>query len=72
MSPAQAIDLWRPIVQSGLAFTRQLSGATNLELKSTERVQDATRLFESMIEATRDSKEDVFDDFAAKVEQSSI
>ncbi|WP_435769014.1 AIPR family protein [Nocardioides sp. SYSU DS0651] len=71
VSPAKAIDLWRPIVQSGLPFTGQLSGATNLGLKSTERVEEAMRLFESMIEATRDSKQDVFDDFATKVEQST-
>jgi hypothetical protein len=71
VSPTKAIGLWRPIVQSGLPFTGQLSGATNLGLKSTERVADALRLFESMIEATRDSKQETFDDFAAKVEQSA-
>jgi hypothetical protein len=27
--------------------------------------------FESMIEATRDSKQETFDDFASKVEQAS-
>lgn len=71
VSPAQAIELWRPIVQSCLPFNDQLSGATNLGLKSTERVEDALRRFESMIEATRDSKEETFDRFAAEVEQAS-
>lgn len=71
VSPAQAIELWRPIVQSCLPFNDQLSGATNLGLKSAERVDDALRRFESMIEATRDSKQGTFDDFAAKVEQAT-
>jgi hypothetical protein len=70
-SPAHAIELWRPIVQSCLPFNDQLSGATNLGLKSTERVDEALRRFESMIEATRDSKQETFDSFAAKVEQAT-
>lgn len=70
VSPAQATELWRPIVQTCLPFNKQLSGATNLGLKSTERVEEALRLFESMIEATRDSKEETFDSFTAKVEQA--
>jgi hypothetical protein len=71
VSPAQAIELWQPIVQSALPFNDQLSGATNLGLKSTERVDDALAKFESMIEATRDSKQETFDDFASKVEQAT-
>ncbi|WP_441957159.1 AIPR family protein [Mycolicibacterium houstonense] len=70
VSPFQAIEIWRPIVQSCLPFNDQLAGATNLGLKSQDRVDDALAKFESMIEATRDSKQDTFDDFAKQVEQA--
>jgi hypothetical protein len=70
VSPAEAMALWRPIVQTCLPFNQQLSGATNLGLKSPDRVEEALRQFESMIEATRDSKEATFDSFTAKVEQA--
>lgn len=72
VSPAQAIDLWEPVVQSGLSFTGQLSEATNLKLKQADRVSQAMKLFESMIEATRDSKQEVFDTFAMEVEQAAV
>lgn len=69
VSPGEAVDLWRPIVQGGLPFTGQLREATNLGLKSADKVNHAVVQFESMIEATRDSKQDVFDAFAGAVEQ---
>lgn len=71
VSPAAAVSLWRPVVQGGLPFTSQLSGATNLGLKSAEKVAEALRLFEAMIEATRDSKQEMFDSFAGSVEHTS-
>ncbi|MGV6994091.1 AIPR family protein [Gordonia amicalis] len=70
LSPATATDTWAPVVQTCAAFTKQLSTATNLGLKSTDRVRDALALFESMIEATRGSDPSTFDTFASAVELS--
>lgn len=71
LSPVEAIDMWQPIVQSCLSFSSQLTEATNLGLKSADRVEEALRKFESMIEATRNTMKEVFDGFAAQVEKSN-
>lgn len=68
VSPAQAVEAWRPIVLSCLPFNNQLVNATNLGLKSADRVAEALQRFEAMIEATRDSKQETFDGFADTVQ----
>lgn len=70
VSPGDAIEIWKPIVQSGIPFSGKLMGATNLGLKSSDRVAAALQDFEAMIEATRDAKSDTFVRFAEQVEQA--
>lgn len=71
VSPAQGESLWRPVASSGMPFSGQLLNATNLGLKSQDRVAEALRLFEAMIEATRGANSETYDTFAAAVEQST-
>lgn len=69
--PTRASELWLPVVKGVLPFTEQLSGATNLGLKSADKVEQAIGLFESMIEASRESNESTaFVGFIEQVEQS--
>ncbi|MDJ0418874.1 MULTISPECIES: AIPR family protein [Rhodococcus] len=69
-SPYTAMSHWRPIVQTCAAFTSQLRPATDLGIKSADRVSEAVSTFGSMIEATRDNIESSFIQFADQVEFS--
>lgn len=67
VSPADATDLWQPVVDPLLAFSRLLIPATDQGLKSQERVTKAIEDFSSMVEATRGANADPFEAFALEV-----
>lgn len=64
-SPAAAIALWAPVVKAALPFARHLQPATDLGLKTSERVEDALATFASLIEATKEQGAKVFEELAA-------
>jgi hypothetical protein len=66
-SPAEAIERWQPIVDSALAFSQQLSEATDLGLKNPETVQGALDDFQSLIVATAEANRPRYDEFAELV-----
>ncbi len=68
LSPAQATDLWQPVVEVALSFSGQLQAATDRGLKAQERVNKALQDFSSMVEAVRSANSAPFDALAASVE----
>jgi AIPR protein len=66
-APADATDRWQPIVEAALAFSQQLSDATDLGLKNPETVRAAIEDFQGLIEATAESNRAKYDEFAAGV-----
>ena len=70
-SPSTAMEYWRPIVQTCSSFTSHLRPATDLGIKSAERVGEALNTFGPMIEATRESVDSIFIEFADRVEFSA-
>jgi AIPR protein len=72
LTPSAALVRWIPVVKTGLAFSAQLLDATNLGLKSPERVAEAMQRFSAMIEATRAVSSATFDSFGALVEAEGM
>jgi hypothetical protein len=68
VSPAQAATKWKPVLDVVLAFTGQLSDATDQGLKSRDKVTSAISKFAAMVEAVRSANTGPFDTFAAAVE----
>lgn len=66
VSPAEAIGLWQPVVNSGLAFSQQLDAAV-VGLKVQDRVVASFEIFSGMIEATRQANSEPFDTLASEV-----
>lgn len=64
VSPAEATDMWQPIVDTLLAFSSQLIVATDQGLKSQDRVSKAISDFGAMVEATRSANPAPFDTLA--------
>lgn len=67
LSPADATDRWQPVVDTLLSFSKQLSPATDLGLKSQDRVAKAIEDFSSMVEATRSANPGPFDAIGADI-----
>lgn len=72
MSPSAAMQQWQPVVNTCAAFTSQLEPATDLGIKSAERVKDAINNFQSMVVAMRETNESIFADFAEKVQLAAV
>lgn len=68
LSPADAIEVWQPVVQVASAFSAKLHPATDRGLKAQDRVQTAIEEFGSMLEATRSANPVPFDKLAAATE----
>jgi hypothetical protein len=68
VSPAQAATKWKPVLDVVLAFTGQLSDATDQGLKSRDKVTVAITNFTAMVEAVRSANTGPFDAFAGAVE----
>lgn len=68
VSPAEAADLWQPVVDVVLAFSAQLAPATDQGLKAQERVSKAIEGFSAMIEATRSANPTPFDALSKAVD----
>lgn len=66
-SPAEATDRWQSVVDILLSFSKQLSPATDLGLKSQDRVAKAIEDFSSMVEATRSANPAPFDAIGADI-----
>jgi hypothetical protein len=71
VSPTAAMDLWQPVVDVVLAFSAQLSPATDQGLKSQDRVDRAIGDFSAMIEATRSANPVPFDAISVAVEPAA-
>lgn len=67
LSPADATDRWQPVVDTLLSFSKLLSPATDLGLKSQERVAKAIEDFSSMVEATRSANPGPFETIGADI-----
>lgn len=68
VSPAQAALIWKPVLDVVLAFTGQLSDATDQGLKSREKVTGAIANFKAMVEAVRSANTGPFDTFTTAAE----
>ncbi|MBW8780373.1 MAG: AIPR family protein [Verrucomicrobia bacterium] len=68
ISPAEARELWQPVVDVALSFSAQLQPATDLGLKAQDRVRKALQDFSSMMEAVRSANPGPFDALAAATE----
>jgi hypothetical protein len=71
LSPADAANLWQPIVEVALSFSTKLGGATDLGLKKQENVNEALQTFQGMIEATVEANRDRYSAFSEQVEISA-
>lgn len=67
VSPATAMTLWQPIVDSALPFSAQLIDATDTGLKNPETVSRALEAFQGMIEATAEANQEKYESFAKTV-----
>ncbi|WP_230111516.1 AIPR family protein [Microbacterium foliorum] len=65
LSPAEATQSWQPLVDTLLAFSKNLAPATDQGLKSQDKVAKALEDFAAMVEATRSANPDPFDALAA-------
>lgn len=65
IGPADASELWQPVVDIALSFSGQLASATDQGLKSQERVKNALGDFSSLLEATRTAHAEPFDALAS-------
>lgn len=72
LSPADATDRWQPVVDTLLSFSKQLSPATDLGLKSQDRVAKAIEDFSSMVEATRSANPSPFDSIGADILPAAV
>lgn len=68
VSPAQAATKWKPLLDVVLAFTGQLSDATDQGLKSRDKVSGAITNFTAMVQAVRSANTGPFDAFAVAVD----
>jgi hypothetical protein len=68
LSPAQATEAWKAVVDLALAFSGQLMPATDRGLKAQDRVKKALEDFSSMLEAVRSANEAPFDALAEATE----
>ncbi|AGM29998.1 hypothetical protein MASS_3396 [Mycobacteroides abscessus subsp. bolletii 50594] len=64
LSPADAVDVWTPVVIVASAFSSHLMPATDRGLKAQERVKNAIEAFSSMLEAIRPANAAPFDELA--------
>lgn len=66
-TPTVAMERWQPLVDAALAFTSQLTAATDTGLKNPETVELALENFQGMIEATAEANRARYDAFAGLV-----
>jgi hypothetical protein len=70
LSPAKAIEAWRPVIDLALAFSGHLMPATDRGLKAQDRVKKALEDFSSMLEAARSANPVPFDTLAEATDSS--
>lgn len=68
LSPAAGMKIWQPVVHTCAAFSGQLEPATDLGMKSSDRVREAVDNFQAMIVAMNDTNEATFSAFSSKVD----
>jgi len=66
-SPRAGAALWAPMVETLLPFASHLESALSDGLKSSERINSAVKVFQSLVEATRTPNKSVYDAFAKKL-----
>ncbi len=69
--PADAVEVWQPVVHLASAFSGHLLPATDRGLQAQERVKKAIDAFSSMLEAIRSANSAPFDNLAAASELAS-
>jgi hypothetical protein len=69
-SPAEGAICWRRLLNSVLPFVSQLSSAADNNLQNQDRVNEATVLFQSMVESTVEVNHEQFAQFARLVTAS--
>ncbi len=67
-TPSEAAARWRPLVQALLPFVNQLSSAVNNDLKNYEKVKDALENFQSMVESTVESNQQIYAQFRSHLD----
>lgn len=70
-SPRDASVMWSPIVTACLPFSRHLIEAVDSSLRSSEKVAEAIRNFQGMIESTVEPNSARYEQFADRVESVS-
>ncbi|HEY3006054.1 MAG TPA: AIPR family protein, partial [Kribbellaceae bacterium] len=70
MSPAEATEAWQSVVDLALAFSGQLTPATDRGLQAQDRVKKALEDFGSMLEAVRSANPVPFDALAEATEST--
>lgn len=65
LSPAEATSAWQPLIDTLLAFSKNLAPAADQGLKSQDKVAKALEDFAAMVEATRSANPAPFDALAA-------
>lgn len=68
LSPADAMQSWKPVVDVVLSFSGQLIAGTDQGLKSRDRVAKAVNDFGAMVEATRSANPTPFEALAGAIE----
>jgi len=72
VSPKQAIEYWRPLIQPSLSFATQLRPGLEGGMKNPQKVQEAVLTFQSLLEAIKNANSATFASFAARIEISNI
>ncbi|QJT14431.1 AIPR family protein [Aeromonas sp. 2692-1] len=66
-SPAKAQEYWKTVVDVGIPFCKQLVPALDGGLKNTKSVNDAISTFRSLVQATSNANQNIYDQFKAVV-----
>lgn len=68
LSPNILKNKWRPIIDSLLAFTGQLTKPTESSLKNETELNNSIQSFTSLVQATKAANKKIYDAFANEVE----
>ncbi len=72
VSPKQAMEFWRPLIQPSLAFATQLRPGLEGGMKNPQKVNEAISTFQSLLEAIKTANAETFAAFSARVELVNV
>jgi len=67
LSPEKATDRWTNIIDSASSFTEPLEKGLSDGFKNRDAVEDAIKIFQSLIAATREANKEIYNAFAGMV-----